>query len=351
MLMKLLEQIEHQYALGLPFVAYRKPNDTTFHGFFQHDDTLCFTDTLEEEGFVFAPFDATQKAILIPKAKASFYSEVFVLRASEDHNASRAWREDEANKAKHIRLVKEAIAEINTTAIAKIVISRSEAIPVKDVVISLLFESLMHHYPTAFVYVWYHPKVGLWLGATPETLVHFQHPHFQTMSLAATQVYKDTVAVTWGAKELEEQALVTQFITDQLHQITSTLDVRDRETIKAGNLLHLKTAVHGSLSSTANLKDLVQALHPTPAVCGLPREAAKDFILRKEGYDRQFYTGYLGELNMDNATRLYVNLRCMQLHDNNALLYVGGGITEASDPVKEWEETVAKSATLKTISH
>ena len=111
------------------------------------------------------------------------------------------------------------------------------------------------------------------------------------------------------------------------------------------------------------LDNLINKLHPTPAVCGLPKEEAKDFILKNEGYHREFYTGFLGELNMpaeegikDNkSTSLFVNLRCMKIQphskggNNSAIVYIGGGITKDSDPENEWKETVAKSEVMKKV--
>jgi isochorismate synthase len=139
--------------------------------------------------------------------------------------------------------------------------------------------------------------------------------------------------------------------------------------VKAGNLWHIKTSVSGSMDHTC-LKEIVDALHPTPAVCGLPKNAAKEFILKNEGYERQFYTGFLGELNLKedvrrpstrknqenrayrtikNRTSLFVNLRCMQLSGNTVNVYVGGGITNRSVPEKEWQETLDKSSTMLNI--
>ena len=89
-------------------------------------------------------------------------------------------------------------------------------------------------------------------------------------------------------------------------------------------------------------------MHPTPAVCGFPKKESKDFILKNERYDRAFYTGFLGELNM-STSELYVNLRCMEIEKESIHIYVGGGITKESDPEKEWNETVAKSKTIKGV--
>ena len=98
-----------------------------------------------------------------------------------------------------------------------------------------------------------------------------------------------------------------------------------------------------------DLKNLLNTLHPTPAVCGLPKEAAKFFILQNEKYDRTYYSGFLGEINDDFDTELFVNLRCAKIEKNVAQIYVGGGITKESNPEKEWSETHLKTNTIKSI--
>jgi isochorismate synthase len=214
----------------------------------------------------------------------------------------------------------------------------------------------LQSYTSAFVYVWYHPKVGLWFGATPETLLQIENDVFKTMSLAGTQVFEENENPVWKTKELEEQQLVTDFISNQLKNIATNLEIDKTETIKAGNLLHLRTKVTGKLTiKNHQLKTLVRALHPTPAVCGLPRNIAKNFINQNENYDREFYTGFLGEINMGNSvlstmnSNLFVNLRCMKVDKNIVSIYVGGGITKDSNAKKEWEETVSKSKTMKRV--
>ena len=102
------------------------------------------------------------------------------------------------------------------------------------------------------------------------------------------------------------------------------------------------------------MKEIVQLLHPTPAVCGLPKEIAKEFIIENEPYDRGFYTGFLGELNCSFTNKkassdLFVNLRCMEIKNSQAHLYMGCGITKDSIPEKEWEESVNKSMTMKMV--
>ena len=90
-------------------------------------------------------------------------------------------------------------------------------------------------------------------------------------------------------------------------------------------------------------------MHPTPAVCGFPKDESKAFILENENYDRTFYTGFLGELNVHNQTDLFVNLRCMEIVDKQVNLFIGCGITKDSIPEKEWEESINKSMTMNKI--
>ena len=124
-------------------------------------------------------------------------------------------------------------------------------------------------------------------------------------------------------------------------------------TQRAGHLLHLRTDIDGEMTGAEDLAELIQKLHPTAAICGLPRKEALRFIQNKENYSRDYYTGFMGELNapMQGESNLFVNLRCMQLFpkEQKAWIYVGGGITASSDPEREWQETQAKSETMKRV--
>ncbi|WP_205860356.1 chorismate-binding protein [Polaribacter sp. 11A2H] len=345
----LFNKIEENYKRHIPFVAYRKPNTESVNGFFLKDDQLCFTTKFTETGFVFAPFNSEEKAVLFPSENADFISENILMEEnfSLNEHFSDAINTD---KEKHLHLVEKALDEINNNELIKVVVSRKEEVLLDEFDVLLTFNKLLKTYTNAFVYVWFHPKVGLWFGATPETLLNISGNTFKTMSLAGTQVFEGSDEVVWKNKELEEQQLVTDFIESQLKPISSNLKVNKKETVKAGNLLHLRSKIEGELNNGSNLKALIRGLHPTPAVCGLPRENAEEFINRNENYKRTFYSGFLGELNIANkSSSLFVNLRCMSVADKTASIYVGGGITKDSSAKKEWEETVAKTKTIKKV--
>jgi len=352
---------------ALPFVLYRKPEQFKVKGVFQNDDTINVVSDFSESGFVFAPFNNEDQTIIIPSNHSVALETTFNDVVDVENITNKQIPLDEAKEI-HLQLVSNAIKQIEAQQFKKVVVSRKEEVILKETNPFQLFKRLLSQYKTAFVYCWYHPKVGLWLGATPETLLSVVGNRFTTMSLAGTQAYIEDEAPVWQAKEIEEQQLVTDYIVENLKTEVEHFSVGNVEAIKAGNLLHLRTKISGVI--TSNLKTIIDALHPTPAVCGLPKKETKQFILKEESYNREFYTGFLGELNLkeeksrntnrrnveNNAynsiktvSNLYVNLRCMQLTDIKANIYVGGGITKDSIPEKEWEETVAKSGTMKSM--
>ena len=363
---ELLHKVHEAKNLNLPFVIYRMPEVKVVQAIVQKDDRLDYADDFSESGFIMAPFDIERKAVLFAERNTNrfrcYLNDGELSHVSISKNETQPSLSTE-RKEKHLKLVKKGINGIKNGHFLKTVLSRSEIVMLKNLSITTIFQRLMSQYQSAFVYVWFHPEIGLWAGASPETLLKTKGKNFQTMSLAGTQKYTDTVDVSWGEKELREQQLVTAHIIESLDAVK--LEVSETYTRKAGNLLHLCNDIKGFLPDGNSLKDLIEKLHPTAAVCGLPRKEVRDFILKEEGYDRSFYTGFLGELHHKDddeyseqehsrslESNLFVNLRCMQLLEGQnpeAIIYVGGGITLESDPLEEWKETVHKSLIMKSV--
>lgn len=349
--MNILSKSEKHYKNKRPFVMYRKPNQTTIYGFFQNCDTLFATENYNTPGFVFAPFDSSLPTYILPTSECDVLSEELTDSILFQKKNRISFDANEDSKKDHLHLIKKAIEEIQRTSLQKIVVSRVEKIDSESFNCFQSFINMVLLYSNAFVYLWYHPEEGMWLGATPETLVKVNKDTFQTIALAGTQVFEGTLNVEWGKKELQEHQFVVDYIVSQLSNSNSQIHnvhVSPTHTVKAGKLLHLRADINGSLKKN-ELKELILTLHPTPAVCGLPMQEAKEFILNHENYNREFYTGFLGEIHLDNSSELYVNLRCMQVKHQRIKVYVGGGITKDSIPEKEWEETVNKSETMKQI--
>jgi isochorismate synthase len=366
---KLFSTVQNHFESELPFVIYRKPNKEIIRGVFQEDDNLYITSAFKENGFVFSPFDTDLNAILFPLEKSKKMSAFYVLtdfESVEKKNVSELTPENELLKNQHVQLVQKGVDSIQNNELKKVVLSRKEEVKIKEITngtdLINLFERLIGKYPAAFVYCWYHPSVGLWFGATPESLFSLEKKTFRTMALAGTQKFEEDAKVTWSEKEKEEQNLVTDFLENALEKIVPILMVSKPATVKAGNVIHLKTEVGGTINTRlCDIPCLIKRLHPTPAVCGLPKDKAMSFIKENEMYDREFYTGFLGELNYDDEAfekkggskegyaDFYVNLRCMKINKDIATLFVGGGITRDSYPEDEWKETVDKTSTMLQI--
>ena len=163
-------------------------------------------------------------------------------------------------------------------------------------------------------------------------------------ALQRTQTLKKGRQITQN-----EQAFVSEYIRQTVKRFGNKLKEKGPYTARAGQLVHLKTDFHFELKDTAHLGDILQELHPTPAVCGLPKEEAYYFILNNEGYNRAYYTGIIGWLDPQGETTLYVNLRCMNITDKTATFYAGGGILPSSTVETEWEETQQKMNTMRNI--
>ncbi|UMB54839.1 isochorismate synthase [Lutibacter sp. A64] len=345
------KKIEDVYHLNMPFVVYRKPNETKIYGVCQQTSELHILKSFKACGFVFSPFDKNKSKIIFPFNVCNRISSII----ENDFQVSKSDLKfkveiDETIKNNYISTVQNAIDFINNDEAKKIVLSRKETITCQKVEVFNVLKKMLNSYKNAFVYLWFHPKVGLWMGATPERLISIDAQlNLKTMALAGTQKFAGTLQVKWKEKELFEQQYVTDYILENIGDKISEIQKKGPYTAKAGSLIHLRTDIYAKLKSLNLLQKLIDSLHPTPAICGIPKKVATDFILKNENYDRAFYSGYLGELNSDNTTNLYVNLRCMRLAKNNATLYIGGGIIDKSNAEKEWEETVAKAEIMKQV--
>lgn len=250
------------------------------------------------------------------------------------------------DKENYIEKLRQVITGIGSGIADKVVISRPIEIPFREVQLSIpLFEQLCLDYPSAFVYLAWIPGYGLWTGASPELLLRVENDTVTTMALAGT---RDAGSLAWTNKEMDEHEWVCRHIEEKL-AVSGGIEIfrSETETITAGMACHLKTGFKTIIEDN-NKGKLLEDLHPTPAVCGWPEKAALDMIKDAENYDRGFYTGFLGPVKSVEQSAFFVNLRCMQVFQDKAIVYAGGGITAASDPLAEWEETVLKSRTMLT---
>ena len=218
-----------------------------------------------------------------------------------------------------------------------------------------LFLRACERYPRMMIALVWTEKSGCWLTATPEILLEGKDDAWRTIALAGTMRLEgenpegEGEGVTWSIKNIQEQRIVTTYITECLEQYTSDFREEGPHTVRAANLVHLRSDFTFSLPDRRHIGDLLHTLHPTPAVCGLPKRETFQFIVRHEHMPRRYYSGFMGMLNPDQETHLYVSLRCMNIEADVCHLYAGGGLLKDSTEEQEWNETEAKLETMRRI--
>lgn len=375
---------QHSAALAI----YRLPNDSKLQILCDLSGGKAIDDfNLEDlsSGFLLHPFQTEEDKIV--HFEAEIIAEINLNRENKRSNQSHSleWQKspsDEIEKkientntdfdftllekglnnkstlaSDYIAMVEKGIQLIKREEFYKVVPSKIKNIESKnDINLGQAFINACEKYPNAFVNLTYSAKTGLWFGASPETLIENKRgEYFKTMALAGTQAKseKSIAETTWTQKEIEEQAYVSRYVINCFKKIRlRDFDEIGPKTVQAGNLLHLKTTfkVH---TESVNFPELgsvmLKLLHPTSAVCGMPKEPALNFLTNEEKHNRSYFSGFLGPVHMDGLSHLFVNLRCCQINNQSVTFYAGAGITEDSKAEKEWEETEMKCKVLSNI--
>lgn len=277
---------------------------------------------------------------------------IFLTGFNSDYN------EEEHKKENFENLVRLSVEKIKSGEFQKVVPSRKNEISLPDDFnLGLKYMELCNLHPQAFVSLFSLSGKDIWIGASPELLIKITAGRFfHTSAVAGTQSgrnIQNLSEVAWTQKEIEEQALVSRYIINNFKKIRlREFEEEGPKTVKAGELLHLRTDYKVDLEAV-NFPQLgsvmLKLLHPTSAVCGMPKENASKFLKDHENLDREFYSGYLGPVNIRAETSIYVNLRCAKIVKNKCILYAGAGVTRDSNPEKEWIETELKMSTIKEV--
>ncbi len=243
-------------------------------------------------------------------------------------------------KEEYESILRGLIEEMKQEEIPKVIFSRVKKVNGAIDILKTLLQ-LRENNPNAFIYYVQDPKQA-WLGATPEVLLEETEKAYQTMSLAGTLPIEEE----WSEKELKEQQIVTEFIIQTLTELNCNFDISPIKDSIQNNFKHLKQTIAIDKENT-NYDKVLQLLNPTPAVCGIPRDDAKQLIQKWETNKRELYTGYINVQIPESLPKAYVNLRCAKVYQDAVMIYVGGGITQESDIQKEWRETELKSQIIE----
>jgi menaquinone-specific isochorismate synthase len=268
------------------------------------------------------------------------------------------WHDGSRTAPEWERVVAAAVSRIRAGGLRKVVLARdlyaSAAAPIDE---RLLLARLAARYPECYTFA----CAGL-AGATPELLIKRQGSQVSSLVLAGTAPRGQDVAedaalgagLLASAKETEEHEYAAASVRDSLAPLCDQLTVAERPVLlKFANLQHLATTVDGRLSARDasgaghSVLTLLNALHPSAAVCGTPTEAAMELIRELEGMDRGRYAGPVGWVDSAGNGEWGIALRCAEIDGPRARLFAGGGIVADSDPAAELAETVTKFRTMR----
>lgn len=345
---------------GRSFAIYRIPGEEEPRFVMQASGSarLLYNieDLNEQQGFVIAPFRVSRECPIVLIRRD--YSELpdnsqpdYIRMDLEFHPNGTENPSERKTKDNYTHCFDSFIKPLQERQLDKLVLSRSLTLDREsDFSPANAFYKACKQYIRSYVYLCHTPETGIWLGGTPEIILSGEKGEWHTVALAGTQPLQNGELPTyWDEKNKREQQLVSNYIHDQLSSLGIESTMEGPYSARAGALCHLKSDFRFRLDSNDKLGSLLKLLHPTPAVCGLPKDDAYRFILENEGYDRRYYSGFIGWLNPKGRTDLYVNLRCMNINKKTQTLYAGGGLLSSSELSDEWQETEDKLQTMRAL--
>lgn len=281
-------------------------------------------------------------------ADRTIFSAMGILRADTLEASSEMPRRS-TTYADYIRSVKDAVERCRERS-GKIVISRTICGSRNEFADSIGMIAMRYFKlnPATFRYIFYTPGTGGWLAATPETLVDYDYGSrtLSTMAFAGTRKVAENNP--WDLKNQIENQFVVDYIERSLLALGLTPVIGDPENVSFGEIEHLCRRVRCKAPASM-LAATIDALNPTPAVCGTPRDRAIADIADLENHTRGCYGGVVA-LSTPTGYHAFVNLRCMRFDARDYCIYGGGGITSGSIAECEYKETEAKTKVLQMLT-
>src|SRR5712671_1577522 len=248
-------------------------------------------------------------------------------------------------RARWEALVELALERIRAGELSKVVVARTVDVPAAPAV-EVLTAHLERAYPQCRTFHLAGDGGGAFVGATPESFCSLEGQQLRTEALAGSARPAEASALLRRPKDLREHEWVVEHIASGLRRISETVEVPTVPTVRElATVAHLHTPIAARLRPGKGLADVVGALHPTPAVGGVPSAAAVRFLGEHEKLDRGLYAGLIGLVGPSRA-ELAVALRCARIAGGTARLFLGAGIVEGSSAESEWMETQLKARAL-----
>ena len=313
-------------------------------------------EALSEQGFVWARFDWQGKVDVVLAEEVGRWPLKEELhdggKASETQQVSASWGlapKVTEQKADYVARASVVLKEMKVGSLQKVVLARRESLAFAGSVRTVVqkFLTMAHLYPNAFVYLFLTLE-ECWMGASPELLLQVEGEKVVSHALAGTRWDKTGA---WTGKERREHRFVLEALRAALSQHSRHLSESESTWESAEkDLYHIKTRLEGRvLKGALNAGALLEKMHPSPALCGMPRARAMRCIQDNEPFDRTHYAGFLGPVGEEGELELYVNLRCGRVYSDGVCLFAGAGLVSESEPEKEWLETEQKLNTMRRL--
>ncbi|UCH30567.1 MAG: isochorismate synthase, partial [Myxococcales bacterium] len=263
-----------------------------------------------------------------------------------------AHRIEEADRETWSRQVEEIRRGIQDSVFDKVVAARHCVVELETGAGSLdVLKRLEERFPGCTRFALWRGDAAF-LGATPELLVSRRGPVVSSEALAGSTAHGEGARMMESSKEREEHQLVVQAILNGLEPFCDSLQSDPEPSVRElPNLLHMQTAISGRLREPTHVLSLVQALHPTPAVGGVPTEEAIRWIIEHEALARGWYSAPVGWTDASGDGEFVVALRSGLIRGGKAWVYAGAGIMSDSDPEAEYAETELKMQALLGALH
>ncbi|MDS0477427.1 isochorismate synthase [Natrinema sp. 1APR25-10V2] len=249
------------------------------------------------------------------------------------------------------RQVERALERIDAGSLTKVVLAQALSVDLEGAVdVPATLERLGRRYPNCYRFLVGHEDGGTFFGAPPERLVSKRGDQVETEALAGSVARGETPdedeayaeRMRADAKLGHEHGLVVDAIREQLAPLARELTIRERTVRRLATIQHLQTPIEALLEGDRHVLEIVEALHPTPAVGGVPPDAAWETIRDTETFDRGWYAAPIGWFDAAGDGEFAVGIRSGVATDGSVTLFAGNGIVADSDPDEEWDEVQLK---------
>lgn len=253
------------------------------------------------------------------------------------------------DKKKWKNQVNQVLDRIEDGELEKMVLSRKvELVFTTDVSIEPILKSLVDNYPECTLFI-FHKGKSSFIGASPEILAKFDSEKMQLEVLAGSSFrgvnehddLKLEHELLKSGKDLNEHKIVVDYIKNCLGN-PSDLKISQPSIKKLKNIQHIRSTINLNLNGTISSIGILGKIHPTPAVCGLPADAALNMIRKFENHQRGLYAGLIGWFNFQDEGELVLAIRSALITGNKLIAYAGCGIIKGSNPDAEFRETELK---------